>query len=257
MRIYVACLASYNNGVLHGRWIDMEHTDRETVDAEIAAMLRESPFPNVRVECPECGGNPWTAGDGHGTTHHSTRDDAMRATLAALDRAQDAERLGSDFYIEKGLAKRAIASGADVAYVGRARFGVWLVGCETCEDTGSVPSAEEYAVHDYDDFPDLGEHPGVDRLVEVAEAIAEHGEAMRVWLAVNHNDPGGFEDAYRGTADSWEDFAAQLLEDDGTLAEIPEYLHRYFDFAAYARDLEVDGWWAERGCDGKMHFFSK
>lgn len=256
MRIYVACLASYNSGILHGTWVDLEGATEDDVWDAVRDMLRRSPCPNVEVECPECGGKPWAAGDGHGTTHHSTRDDAMRATLAALDRAQDVERLGSDFYIEKGLAKRAIASGADVAYVGRARFGVWLVGCETCEDTGSVPSAEEWAVHDYDDFPDLGEHPGVDRLIEVAEAIAEHGEAMRVWLAVNHNDPDGFEDAYQGTADSWEDFVEQWLEDSGALDEVPEHLRRYIDFAAYARDLGTEGWWAARDTDGQLYFFS-
>ncbi|QDS19378.1 antirestriction protein ArdA [Xanthomonas citri] len=56
-RIYVACLASYNNGVLHGRWIDLDGMDADDVQAEIAEMLRESPHPNVTAECPECGGS--------------------------------------------------------------------------------------------------------------------------------------------------------------------------------------------------------
>ncbi|MBB4768631.1 antirestriction protein ArdA [Xanthomonas sp. LMG 8993] len=58
-RIYVACLASYNNGVLHGRWIDLYATDLDDLDdvqSEIAAMLRESPYPNVVVQCPVCAG---------------------------------------------------------------------------------------------------------------------------------------------------------------------------------------------------------
>ncbi|AAM35939.1 antirestriction protein ArdA [Xanthomonas citri pv. citri] len=59
-RIYVACLASYNNGVLHGRWIELDGLDYDDVQAEIAEMLRESPEPNVTVKCPECGGD----GDG-------------------------------------------------------------------------------------------------------------------------------------------------------------------------------------------------
>jgi len=45
-RIYVACLASYNNGALHGRWIDAS-TDVDAMQAEISAILRESKFPNV------------------------------------------------------------------------------------------------------------------------------------------------------------------------------------------------------------------
>ncbi|MGQ5253989.1 antirestriction protein ArdA [Xanthomonas arboricola pv. corylina] len=55
-RIYVACLASYNNGVLHGRWIDLYAVDLDDVRGEIAEMLRESPYPNVVVECPVCAG---------------------------------------------------------------------------------------------------------------------------------------------------------------------------------------------------------
>ncbi len=54
-RLYVACLASYNNGVLHGRWIDVGQ-DADEIQSEIAAILRESQFPNVTVDCPECDG---------------------------------------------------------------------------------------------------------------------------------------------------------------------------------------------------------
>lgn len=55
MRIYIACLASYNNGVLHGRWVDAS-SDVEKMQGEIAAMLRASRFPNVMVTCPTCEG---------------------------------------------------------------------------------------------------------------------------------------------------------------------------------------------------------
>lgn len=46
MRIYVACLASYNNGVLHGKWIDATD-DKEEMQREINEILRASRFPNV------------------------------------------------------------------------------------------------------------------------------------------------------------------------------------------------------------------
>ena len=45
-RIYVACLAAYNNGVLHGGWIDADQGE-EGMRAEIAAMLKASPIPNA------------------------------------------------------------------------------------------------------------------------------------------------------------------------------------------------------------------
>jgi antirestriction protein len=42
VRIYVACLASYNAGRLHGRWIDAAQ-EPAALRAEIEAMLAESP----------------------------------------------------------------------------------------------------------------------------------------------------------------------------------------------------------------------
>ena len=45
IRIYVACLAAYNNGCLHGRWIDATTPD-EIMDA-VRAMLAASPEPGA------------------------------------------------------------------------------------------------------------------------------------------------------------------------------------------------------------------
>ncbi len=42
-RIYVACLAAYNNGILHGQWIDANQ-DKEAIHAEIQDMLAQSPI---------------------------------------------------------------------------------------------------------------------------------------------------------------------------------------------------------------------
>ena len=44
-RIYVACLAAYNHGRLHGAWI--EATTPEAVMAEVSAMLAASPEPDA------------------------------------------------------------------------------------------------------------------------------------------------------------------------------------------------------------------
>jgi antirestriction protein len=45
-KIYVACLAAYNNGHLHGVWIDA-HQDAWTIYDGIAAMLRTSPMADA------------------------------------------------------------------------------------------------------------------------------------------------------------------------------------------------------------------
>lgn len=41
-RIYVACLAAYNAGRLHGRWIDADK-GQDQIWAEVRQMLKESP----------------------------------------------------------------------------------------------------------------------------------------------------------------------------------------------------------------------
>jgi antirestriction protein len=45
-RIWVACLASYNNGILYGRWVEADQ-EVEALAAEVQAMLAESPVPGA------------------------------------------------------------------------------------------------------------------------------------------------------------------------------------------------------------------
>ena len=46
-RIHVACLAAYNNGFLHGSWIDADQ-DTDQIRDEIAAMLARSPVEDAK-----------------------------------------------------------------------------------------------------------------------------------------------------------------------------------------------------------------
>lgn len=46
IRIYAACLAAYNSGILHGRWIDATQ-DVDDIRTEIRAMLAASPIPGA------------------------------------------------------------------------------------------------------------------------------------------------------------------------------------------------------------------
>jgi antirestriction protein len=51
LKIYVACLASYNNGCLHGAWIECEGKSADELQEEISTkVLQTSKFPNVMVE---------------------------------------------------------------------------------------------------------------------------------------------------------------------------------------------------------------
>ncbi|WP_054944142.1 antirestriction protein ArdA [Novosphingobium sp. KN65.2] len=55
-RIYAACLAAYNNGRLHGVWIDCDGKSGDELRQAINEMLAKSPCPNVqRTRCTSCG----------------------------------------------------------------------------------------------------------------------------------------------------------------------------------------------------------
>jgi antirestriction protein len=45
-KIYVACLAAYNNGYLHGQWIDLDQPLDDVWNA-IRTMLKTSPIPDA------------------------------------------------------------------------------------------------------------------------------------------------------------------------------------------------------------------
>ena len=46
IHIYVACLESYNHGILYGKWIDAQQSEDEIME-EIMRLLSESPIPNA------------------------------------------------------------------------------------------------------------------------------------------------------------------------------------------------------------------
>jgi antirestriction protein len=61
-RIYVACLASYNNGDPYGEWIDADQ-GADGIKAAIAKMLRGSKYPSAQVDCPMCDGTGMQEGE--------------------------------------------------------------------------------------------------------------------------------------------------------------------------------------------------
>ncbi|NQE63584.1 antirestriction protein ArdA [Caulobacter sp. RHG1] len=147
-RIYVACLAAYNEGRLHGAWIEVGD-DVEDVRAAVAAVLAASP----------------------------------------------------------------------------------------------APGAEEYAIHDHDDFGgvEVGESMPLEAVVEIAEFLRERGSLGALVLAHVGGDleaaRGAF-DEYRGVYPRLSDYFAELTEE--TMV-IPEALRRYIDYHAMARDAELGG----------------
>lgn len=113
------------------------------------------------------------------------------------------------------------------------------------------PGAEEFAIHDYDQFGQwrIHENDPIELVAGIARGIKEHGYAFAAWAEVNEATPERFDDfteAYLGRYDSVQDYAEQLIDDLGytaELAKLPDALRRYlrFDTKALARDMEQDG----------------
>lgn len=200
-RIYVRSLSDYNNGHLHGDWIDLEGLDEIEVQDAINAILRTSRYPNVRYTCAEC----------------------------------------------NGIGTRLVAS-----CVSSERE-----PCPHC-DGGTYASAEEWAIHDYEDMTDMGENPSIAELVETARLLEEHGDAWRAYVehvGSHYATESGFEDAQAGEARSELEWVERYLEDSGTLSGIPENLRNYFDAEAFLRDMKRGGDVAFEELDGTVYAF--
>lgn len=104
--------------------------------------------------------------------------------------------------------------------------------------------AEEFAIHDYEDGVDgLGEYESLEDLIELNDALYEHGDAYRAYIDnVGRNGASvkDFEDKYRGHYNSKEDFAYEILVDSGDMSQVPEHLRDFIDLEAYARYLFDD-----------------
>lgn len=153
MKIYVACLAAYNSGILHGAWIAAT-SDPDEMQDEINAVLASSP----------------------------------------------------------------------------------------------VPDAEEWAIHDYDDFPNMGEYPGIEAIAKTAELIEtakdEHGIEYADFQAIAANWHGNASDiehaleSFAGIYDHLRDFSDVLA--DSALESDSKFARDYFDYDAYARDMAIE-----------------
>ena len=153
MKIYVACLAAYNSGILHGQWIEAS-SDVDELQEGVDKVLQSSP----------------------------------------------------------------------------------------------AADAEEYAIHDYDDFPDMGEYPGLERIAEVTELIENSAFDADVVAAVIANWHGDLEAAEqalednRGVWDSFQDYAEDFADEMIACHDLgkADWIKEYFDYEKYAANLIHD-----------------
>lgn len=139
-----------------------------------------------------------------------------------------------------------------------------LDGIKEMLSASPVVDAEEWAIHDYNGFPDkasslLGEHPDLEDVFTVAESLINHGEVFEAALNY-YGDIGSAvntigESQYVDCGDSEESIVEAYLDTTGELEVIPENLRRYFDFKAYARDLRLGGDWFFERVNGTLYAF--
>lgn len=189
MRIYVACLASYNNGRHHGEWFDLDdYVDADDLSKAVKErVMITSPYPNVEVECIACGG------DGI----NPNESDSI---------------------------------------------------CKTCHGTGEVPSAEEWAIHDHEGFPEgsVGEYTSFGKLYEIRERIEEAEEefgddgqeileAFEYCFGANDTPISRIREAYRGKYDSGAEMEQEFAIETGQIKEDSPYFY-YIDWERVWKD---------------------
>ena len=154
MKIYIACLEAYNNGMLHGAWIEPS-ADVEELQEQIDAILKKSP----------------------------------------------------------------------------------------------MPSADEWAVHDYDGVPNMGEYPDLKDICDYVELVHSTDLSQDCLNAIVENVHGNLDQAREslervmGKFCDFRDYADQCADDAIECAESgsgSEFLAKYFDYEKHARDLRHD-----------------
>jgi antirestriction protein len=141
--------------------------------------------------------------------------------------------------------------------------------------TSKEAVAEEWGIFDTDNFEGIkiDQYESLFKVAAIGELLTEfpygvvgavlsNGSANCALDQMDNKDDfvGAFkaymDAAYLGSFASWEDFGADELENTGELANLPEHLEYYFDYAAYARDRRLNGdVWAHE-TPNEIHVFN-
>lgn len=178
-----------------------------------------------------------------------TNERIVKALMAA------AQALDPSVKASKGKSVKA-ASGPQIyiahlgAYVAGTLKGDWISPSSDEDELwdqirGAVGVTKgedfEWAVHDYDGFPDLGEYPGAEAIAKVAGMLEDHDEEI---VTAALSEGGGTDDAAKmledgyAVYDSEEEYGQQLVDDLGQ--DNIKNIEWYIDIDMLARDLRHD-----------------
>tara|TARA_R100000654_G_scaffold74063_1_gene107779 strand:- start:867 stop:1412 length:546 start_codon:yes stop_codon:yes gene_type:complete len=110
-------------------------------------------------------------------------------------------------------------------------------------------NADEVAVHDYDDFPDMGEYPDHEELYEIIHNVEDSyldNEVLFKYMKNNYYDYKSeyideAEDSYITTCDNFNDYANEIADQNIECLvnkDAREFVYRNFDYESHSRDLE-------------------
>lgn len=138
IRIYVACLAAYNNGYLHGAWIDAEQ-DAYDIYADVRAMLATSPVEDAE----EWAIHDYEGFEGAPVSEYMGFEQVAELAAFIAEHGEIGGKL-VEYFHDLDDARRAIEDAYAGAYRSLADFAE-----EITEETGEVPDNLRYYI-DYE-----------------------------------------------------------------------------------------------------------
>ena len=178
LRIYAACLASYNNGCLHGAWIDCEGKDADDLRDEVATMLRASPYPNVMVEHDGkqvASAEEWAIHDSEGFGSMVGESTSLDDVAAIAEALSGDNALGFRWLVEdRGMKPAEAAERADEVSIWESDRGqsdesmLADYAAEFTDDTGGLEGCPEH-LRNYIDWEAMGRDLRLGGDVDLAE----------------------------------------------------------------------------------------
>ena len=128
---------------------------------------------------------------------------------------------------------------------------------ERTEETGELH--EEWFIADYENFPNLGEYPGPEAIMETAKVVENYDwrvvKAFIEYEGVEYLE--NFEEKYRGIFESEKDFAYEDIQNHYDLEKMMGNLAIYFDYEAYGHDLFINDFYSVKIAPCEIAVFSR
>ena len=84
--VYVACLAAYNSGTLHGKWVDLSEVSELSFDEDGMVTALQQCIDLVLADSPEPGAEEWAIHDSQGLPKVLMGENPELSDLAAFTR---------------------------------------------------------------------------------------------------------------------------------------------------------------------------